>query len=253
MPFLYVILSCAVLLIPSMLSAAQAKVAAPQQQNSQFIVDANLYDAFWIWGNISSAPYLERAQQIYILQGEIRANKTRKQSELTPQGISVRHLPKHKIWLVFRSYHLNWQTDNIEKIVARMQQWERNGNQIVGLQIDFDSKTSQLKPYALFLKQLRQQLPAKYQLSITGLMDWSNIKDAETLSLLRENIDELIIQSYQGTTTIANADAYLNKIPKLNLPYKIGIVQHGQWAKQKSIEQDPNFKGYVVFLLRNPT
>ena len=34
-------------------------------------VDAKDYSAFWIWGAISSAPYLSKAQELYILQGEI--------------------------------------------------------------------------------------------------------------------------------------------------------------------------------------
>ena len=30
-------------------------------------VNAEDYDAFWIWGNISSAPYLKAAKEIYVL------------------------------------------------------------------------------------------------------------------------------------------------------------------------------------------
>ena len=73
----------------------------------------------------------------------------------------------------------------------------------------------------------------------------------QVLQLLRENIDELVIQSYQGSTTIPNYQSYLKKVSKLQLPYKIGIVQRGEWNPELNFSADPNFKGYVVFLLRS--
>lgn len=64
-------------------------------------VNANDYDAFWIWGNIESAPYLSKAKEIYILQGEVRLEKNSNQSILIQQGISVVKIPHQKVWLVF--------------------------------------------------------------------------------------------------------------------------------------------------------
>lgn len=214
-------------------------------------VNANDYDAFWIWGNIKSAPYLAKAKEIYVLQGEIRMNSATQHSVLIQQGVGVLSIPQQKVWLVFRNHHLNWSGAELDKILQRVRQWERTGNHIQGIQIDFDARTQNLKDYALFLQQIRKQLPKQYQLSITGLLDWTNVQDAETLRLLRSSIDELAIQTYQGSTTIANYQAYLNKVAALKLPYKIGIVQHGQWNPQLDFKSDPNFKGFVVFLLRD--
>lgn len=219
--------------------------------SKHIIVNANDYDAFWIWGNIRSAPYLSQAKEIYILQGEIDYAKAGQQSRLTPQGVAVLRIPHQKVWLVFRARHLDWNAENWAAILSRMQQWENQGNQIQGLQIDFDSKTQNLKQYALFLQQLRQKLPKQYKLSITGLLDWTNFNDADSLNIFRQHIDELILQSYQGTTTIPNYADYLKRVSALNLPYKIGVVQHGIWSTSMQFEQDPNFKGYVVFLLRD--
>lgn len=213
-------------------------------------VNANDYDTFWIWGNIKSAPYLSKAKEIYILQGEVRLEKNSNQSILIQQGISVVKIPHQKVWLVFRNHHLNWQGAEIEKILQRVRQWESAGNHIQGIQIDFDAPTKNLKAYGLFLQQLRKQLPQHYQLSITSLMDWANLRDPVTLRLFRENIDEMVIQTYQGTTTIPNYQAYLTKASTLKLPYKIGLVQHGKWDQQLKFDTDPNFKGFVVFLLR---
>ncbi|MEJ5035173.1 DUF3142 domain-containing protein [Acinetobacter sp. MYb177] len=222
-----------------------------QSASTSSRVNAEDYDAFWIWGNISSAPYLNAAKEIYVLQGEIRLDSQTRHSKLIPQGVSVLTIPQQKVWLVFRNYHLAWQGQELTHILKRVQQWENAGNHIQGIQIDFDAKTKHIHQYALFLSQLRKQLPQHYQLSITGLMDWTNVTNQETLNLLNNTIDELVIQTYQGSTTIPNYAAYLKKVSALKLPYKIGIVQHGQWHKPSKLENDTNFKGYVVFLLRS--
>lgn len=213
-------------------------------------VNAQDYDAFWLWGNISSAPYLDAAKELYILQGEIRITPKSQHSQLIPQGVQVLKLPQQNVWLVFRNYHLNWQGHELEHILNRLQQWENSGNHIQGIQIDFDAKTKQIHQYALFLSQLRKQLPKRYRLSITGLMDWTNVSNPETINILKHTIDELVIQTYQGSSTIPNYASYLHKISALKLPYKIGLVQYGTWQAPARLEKDPYFKGYVVFLLR---
>lgn len=214
-------------------------------------INAQHYQQFWLWGDISTAPYLTQAQQLYILQGEIRLSKTKLESHLMPQGISVQQLAPQKIWLVFRIHHLNLSPDNIKMMMQRLDAWKNAGNSVQGIQIDFDSKTKNLKQYAEFLQMLRKKLPQHYQLSITGLLDWTNVQETQILTLLRQNINELVIQSYQGSTTIPNYNAYLKRISAMQLPFKIGLVQHGVWQKEHPIETHPNFKGYVVFLLRS--
>lgn len=219
--------------------------------SSEYYVDANDFDSFWIWGNISTAPYLVKAKEVYILQGEVRLDKNSKQSILIPQGIPVVKIPHQKVWLVFRNHHLNWKYTELDQILKRIQQWENLGNHVQGIQIDFDARTKDLKEYAFFLEKLRTQLPNQYQLSITSLMDWTNIQDQHTLQLFRDHIDEMVIQTYQASTTIPNYHAYLKKVSNLKLPFKIGIVQHGEWNRNLDFNTNPNFKGYVVFLLRD--
>lgn len=232
-------------------SPAQSEdIAQPQSQTAQR-VNAQQYSSFWIWGNISSAAYLHHAKELYILQGEMNWDRTKRTPVFIPQGIGILQKPQQKIWLVIRSHHLNWSEANVEMVIQRLQQWKNASNQIQGLQIDFDAKTQNLQQYAVFLQNIRRQLPQEYRLSITGLMDWTNIKNPNTLTLLRQNIDEIAIQTYRGSTTITNYSAYLAKVAQLQLPYKIGLVQHGQWQAPKYLAQDPNFKGYVVFLLRS--
>lgn len=226
------------------IQACQAVQAATAQ------INANDFDSFWIWGNIQTSPYLARAKQLYILQGEVRYLKQKHLSVVIPQGIAILKLPHQKIWLVFRTHHLEWNEQNYQTIFNRLEHWKNQGNQIQGIQIDFDSKTNNLKDYAIFLKKLREKLPSDYQLSITGLLDWTNFKDQSTLTMLRNTIDELVIQTYQGTTTIPNYSQYLKRISALQLPYKIGLVQNGVWDSHINVRYDLEFKGYVVFLLR---
>lgn len=244
-------------------------------------VNARDYHSFWLWGNVSPKPYLSQSAQLtelYILQGEVRQSKTsaknilpntsvseagqsrgnssliqsETRSTLENQGMGLCHLPSAKIWLVYRTTTLDWDPRVMQHIVARLKSWDNYDNQVVGLQIDFDSATAELTQYAKFLKNIRQQLPQTYRLSATGLMDWVNA-DPKSIMHLRLALDEVIIQTYQGKQTVANYRAYLPHLANLTLPFKVGLVQHGQWQPYRPIEQNKHFKGYVVFLLRAPS
>lgn len=69
------------------------------------------------------------------------------------------------------------------------------GNQLEGLQIDFDAATRGLAHYAAFLSDLRQRLPRRWKLSITGLMDWSaggGRGDPSALRQLSGTLDKIV-------------------------------------------------------------
>jgi hypothetical protein len=91
-------------------------------------------------------------------------------------------------------------------------------------------------------------LPADYQLSITGLLDWSANGDIEAINQLKNIVDEVTIQTYQGRKTIDNCNAYLPALKRLSLPFKIGLIQNGEWQAPEDLESSPWFQGYVVFL-----
>lgn len=208
------------------------------------------FEQYWLWGDIQTRPYLKTAKQLYILQGQISWDKQQK-SIFHYQGIAARSLPsRQKIWLVFRNHHLNWSGQELEKIFNLIQRWESRNTHVIGIQIDFDAKTKKMGDYAQFLAKLRQQLPKHYQLSITGLLDWTNIQDQQTLQLLRENIDELAIQTYQGSTTIKNYQQYLARVAQLAIPFKVGYVQNGIYRPRQHYEKSRYFKGHIIFLLR---
>lgn len=232
------------------------------QSNLSERVNAQDYHGFWLWGNVSPKPYLNgqsKSTELYILQGEIglshKAPQSSKQrtheiisSPLDNQGMGLCHIERAKIWLVYRTTTLNWHPRMMQHIVARLNSWQNFDNQVIGLQIDFDSATSELNHYAHFLHAIRQQLPASFKLSATGLMDWVNA-DQQTILQLKSSLDEIVIQTYQGKHTVPDYQAYLPSLANMTIPFKVGLVQHGQWQPFKPIEKNKNFNGYVVFLL----
>jgi hypothetical protein len=210
-------------------------------------VDARDYDAFWLWAGVEPQPALRDAKAIYVLDGEIGGEPTRYRP-LRPQPPS---LGKPDVWLVLRVDTLRWQPEHYALLGRKVDAWRAAGNRLAGVQIDFDARTRHLDDYAAFLRDLRARLPRSSRLSITGLMDWSANGDPKTLESLRGIVDEAVIQTYQGRSTIPGYEAYVRKLGGLRIPFRIGLVQGGQWHEPAGLRENPNFRGYVVFLL-NP-
>ncbi len=99
------------------------------------------------------------------------------------------------------------------------------------------------------LEVLRAALPADVRLSITGLMDWSAHGDPQALAALKGIVDEVVIQTYQGRSTISGYERYFARMKGFPIPFKIGVVEHGQWDAPAGLDAEPNYKGLVVFLL----
>jgi hypothetical protein len=209
-------------------------------------VDANDYDAFWLWAGVKPQPVLKKAKTIYLLAGEVRTDGgTFIPLRATP---SIRHA---KIWLVVRVETLKWNPQVYKQVLEKLKSWSMQGNEVYGIQIDFDARTKHLQSYGLFLRDLRKQIPANYKLGITGLLDWSAQGDPQGLKSLANVVDEIVVQIYQGRHSIPGYENYLQHLSKLQMPYRIGLVQNGLWNAPDNLESDPNFRGFVVFLL-NP-
>ena len=65
------------------------------------------------------------------------------------------------------------------------------GVSVTGVEIDFDCATARLADYAIFLRALRQGLPAGLSLSITALPTWLH---APALREVRQAVDETVLQ-----------------------------------------------------------
>ncbi len=211
-------------------------------------VDARNYDAFWLWAGVEPQPVLDSAKTIYILAAEIKGGPEGRYVDLRPAVPRVKHA---QVWIVYRIETLTWDAYVLPRILRDLESWKGKGNRIAGIQIDFDAATRGLPGYADFLKQLRTELPPGTGLSVTGLLDWSSGGDSPALNALAGTVDEVVLQTYQGRQTIPGYQAYLRQLERVKLPFKIGFVQHGEWKAPPSLARNPNFKGYVVFLL-NP-
>ena len=214
-------------------------------------VDAVGYADYWLWGGLPSpSGILEQARSLYFLQGEIRqARRDPGRIDLIAQGVSLPQRLPCDVWLVYRANTLLWPRSVTDTILARLDRWRHAGNRVVGLQIDFDASTRGLSNYVAALRALRAVLPRSYRLSVTGLLDWVRNGDTEAISALPSIVDEVVLQTYQGRSTIPNYADYLLHLSRLQVPYKIGLVQSGEWKKVPAIEESSWFRGYVVFLL----
>lgn len=210
-------------------------------------VNAKDYDAFWLWGGVRSQPVLDQAKTIYLLQGQIVSNYNG-ETHFIKQGNPIKSLNNQNLWIVYRAHTLNWTEDTFHILTKQLKQWRSNNIKVKGIQIDFDVATNKLPEYITFLTQVRQQLPNNYQLSITGLLDWGSNTDPSTINQLTPIINEVIFQTYQGRQTISDYQQYLKKLQTITIPFKIGIIQYGEWQRPTYLEKNPNFKGYVVFL-----
>lgn len=212
-------------------------------------VHADRYDSFWLWAGVESQPVLAKARTLYLLDGEIRASDPNRYVALRP---GLPRLPGKALWLVVRTDTLDWPAPALPSLTKRLDRWTAAGNRIQGLQIDFDARTKGTGDYAAFLRAVRNQLPPRYRLSITGLLDWSANGDPKALAALGGTVDEVVIQTYQGRSTVPGYEAYFARMRGFGWPFKVGLVQGGAWREPDGLSSQKHFRGYVVFLVNPP-
>jgi hypothetical protein len=209
-------------------------------------VDPAEHDAFFLWAGVPPALALKRARTVYLLSGEVRAADS---ARLVPLRPGTPHVGHAEIWMTVRAERLDWQEGVYRRLLGDLDRWQAAGNRLAGLQIDFDARTRGLAGYAAFLADLRRRLPEHYRLSVTGLMDWSAQGDPAALASLAGTVDEVVIQTYQDRRTIPGYQRYMASLARLPLPYKVALVEGGEWRAPAGLAEDPGFRGYVVFLL----
>lgn len=232
---LLVIALAASLLSPAM--AVQHSAAAGERQ------------AFWLWSGVKPTDALRSAQVVYVHQGDVVIASG--QAEFERKGLPVSRLTFPHIWLTVRFTTLDVPDPMLDRLNRLLMRWQAAGNSLVGLQVDFDAGTHNLADYAQFLHRLRARLPTEFALGVTGLLDWAKTGSIATLNALP--VDELVVQSYQGRSTVKDYAKYLPALAGLRIPFKVGIVQNGEWDRreEKRLAASPWYRGAVVFLL-NP-
>ena len=188
---------------------------------------------------------MEGASAAYLLWGELRRGDP---GTIVPLRRTVPRGNGGELWLVVRAERLDWQDGAYEQLLAAAARWNRKGG-LTGVQVDFDSSTGQLGNYAAFLSDMRRRLPQGMKLSATGLMDWPANASDTALAALRGALDEIVIQTYRETSTIPDYARYLAATERLRMPYRVALVEGGEWLAPDHIAEDPFFRGYVVFLL----
>jgi hypothetical protein len=213
------------------------------------IVDAEDHDSFWLWAGVRPQPAMERAKRLYILQGEVRAPPP---VQLVSRRSAVPRVAGSDVWMVVRVETLAWPPHVTEQLLRQLSLWRAAGNRVVGVQIDFDARTRHLHTYAAFLETLRRRLPPGTKLGITGLLDWSANGDPAGLAALAGTVDEAVLQIYQGRRVIPGYRAYLANLGRMTMPFRIGLLQGGEWQPPADLAENPHFQGYVVFLQNPP-
>jgi hypothetical protein len=204
------------------------------------------HDAYWLWAGVKARPEILHARTLYLLQGEIGpgADGVR----LKAQGAAQPGPHAAKLWLAFRVRSLDWTPDIRASVLRKLALWRAQPGEVAGIQVDFDAATRGLGDYARFLRDLRASLPENCGLSVTGLMDWASQAAPEDLSKLSGTVDEIIFQTYRGRATVENIDAYLARLGRLTIPFRLGIAEAAEWSEPASLKSNPHFRGYVVFL-----
>jgi hypothetical protein len=203
----------------------------------------------WLWPG-AHLPEQAHVHRLYLLQGFFSARANR----FIDQGENARTLYRvGELMLVYRLDALQSSSALMQQINRDLESWKNRGNNLVGVQLDFDSATGELALYENFLREIRAQLPANYQLSITGLMDWiNNSQDSLHLDFL----DEVVLQTYQGTHSVVKLDLYLTRIAQhgvpFAVPFKLGFVEGAPLPQTQlaQIARNPSFRGCVTFLLQ---
>jgi Protein of unknown function (DUF3142) len=211
-------------------------------------VRAEAYRAFWLWAGVQPQPVLNHADEVYILAGEVIGENP---PRIISQRSATPKIERARVWIVYRAQTMVWDKGVMREIIRQMQVWKANGNSLLGLQIDFDAGTKNLDNYAEFLKSVRGTLPSEYALSITGLLDWSANGDPAGLDALTGIVDEVVLQIYQGRKVIPGYARYLQNLDQLKVPFRIGLLQGGDWTEPDHLKANPQFHGYVVFLLNH--
>ena len=225
-------------------STAAWAAPAPVSAAPVSVAPVSVAPAYFVWAGVRPPVAAAQASVLYLLAGEVRLADPARMVSLR----ATPHLAGPELWLTVRVERLDWGPEVHRHIARTLRQWRASGNTVAGVQIDFDAATRGLASYRSFLVNLRRRLQPGTRLSVTGLLDWSAHGDPAALAGLAGTVDEIVVQTYQGRHTIPGYAAYLPALTRLNLPYRVGVVQDGAWSEPPFLRADPHYRGTVVFL-----
>ncbi len=203
--------------------------------------------SYWVWAGVPFNRVPKLGSSVYVFQGQILDKAG--QIYFAKQGLSSFNTGLRELYLVFRLSSLK-HIDALNNLLEfAIHSWEKHGNIVKGVQLDFDSSTPNLNKYGDFLKRVRGLLPRNYQLSITGLGDWVRSKES-TDKWFFGSVDEVIFQLYQGRKSISDREYYIGKMATLKTPFKVGILESDPLSpnEEKFLKNCSQYRGIVLFL-----
>jgi hypothetical protein len=127
-------------------------------------------------------------------------SRTRPPGPWHVDGLLPKDLPSARdYWLVFRCDRQTVPGLTAGPLLAagvsRLRQEARDRNlNVVGVQLDIDSPTAALSQYAVFLHEVKTNLPTGLELSITALLDW--FRGGTAIDEVIRQVDEFVPQFY---------------------------------------------------------
>jgi len=200
---------------------------------------------YWVWTQ-SDLKQLQNTDEITIYQGNfIHING---KFSFRRKGIGIQSLHGRSVTLLVRVYQLppvGFFTSQVNYLVN---EWQQKGVSIKGIQIDYDSPSSKLNEYGLFLKNLNKTYDRHF-LSITGLSSWlaDNIKG---LNDLEPYINYVAIQFYQAFYPVYKTEHYIKDLKNLTLNYKVGVTTSVKFDRY-TFEETSYYVGKLIFLNGN--
>jgi len=206
--------------------------------------------AYWLWAGHKIKSHHANTI-LYLHQGFVRSVRNNSRA-FYRRGFSPHKTPARALFIVIRMEKLLQDKQYVLALVRLIKQWEKHGNKVEGLQLDFDSATAKLLTYSRYLQFVHRILPKEYKLSITGLGDWLSNGKRQHLVAINSAVDEVVFQLYQHKTADSNILPYLSKLQLNGLAFKLGLVQRGQYNKNDllKLKRLPNYKGTVIFTIK---
>ena len=204
-------------------------------------------NAYWLWAGISAKDAPSNAVY-YVYQGRI--DYQQRTTRYQHMGLYPYPLQTKKIFLVYR-LHGKWpEIATIKDVfLSAAQHWQWHAVSVAGIQLDVDVATKGLLDYSDFLRAFRQQLPAHYHLSITGLADWVETGDKTALQAIATSVDDIVFQLYHHRHTLAGIDRYVHALQHYSAPFRIGLLYHEPKAKSiATLIKNPAFHGVIYFI-----
>jgi hypothetical protein len=215
---------------------------------------------FWYWHGYSAEAALakEAPDVLFLHAGTISKYSQR---NVPARWFVSQELPDfppaaREYWLVFRNEEpvvpdlsaapmLGLQVSRLQK-AARQRHLK-----VVGIQLDIDSPTGDLKRYASFIRAVRKELPQGLEISVTALLDW--FRDGTYIADVIRESDEFVPQFYDvappGSGDFRAIAAKIDAVqwaPKLNRygkRFRIGISTFGRTRFERKAHPSSGYSG----------